>query len=290
MTFSKPGRKGKFSCLLSGKGERKMTLTVTSDRKNNIVRLPDDNHSFKLSIIIPAYNEEKRLPGTLDKIMSWANTVTYPVDIIIVENGSQDRTTEIAETFSRQFDNITVLHSPKGKGSAVREGMLYGKGDFLFICDADLSMPIEEVEKFLFLCKNGYDVVIGSREAPGSVRYYEPRYRHLVGRVFNLIVQVLAVPGLSDTQCGFKLFQRESARHIFLQQTIIGWSFDVEAIYLARRCNYQIAEVPINWYFNPDSRVSVARDLWQMFFDLVRIRLNRRRGMYDLSPKPTEMK
>ena len=238
-------------------------------------------HSPKLSIIIPAYNEESRLPNTLKQITAWMQTVPFMAEIIIVENGSRDRTTEIAESYALHFDNISVLHSAQGKGAAVREGMLHGKGEYLFICDADLSMPITELERFLDPCVAGYDIVIGSREAPGARRYNEPFHRHFIGRVFNAMVRVLVVPQFNDTQCGFKLFRRDVARDIFMRQTISGWTFDVEAIYLALRYGYRVAEVPINWYFNPDSRVSILQDTCQMFYDLVGIRLNDWRCVYD---------
>ena len=235
----------------------------------------------KLSIIIPAYNEERRLPDAIKKISAWMRSVTFAVEILIVENGSQDRTTEIGEAYARHFDNIIVLHSSKGKGAAVREGMLHGRGEYLFICDADLSMPIAEIENFLPACAAGYDIVIGSREAVGARRYNEPFHRHITGRVFNAIVRLLAVPGFDDTQCGFKLFRREVARDIFMRQTISGWTFDVEVIYLALKYGYRVTEVPINWYFNPDSRISILQDTWQMFYDLMRIRLNAWRSVYD---------
>jgi dolichyl-phosphate beta-glucosyltransferase len=252
--------------MMSGKNEISANVTT---------------HYPKLSIIIPAYNEECRLPNTLKKITAWMQTITFVVEVLIVENGSRDRTAEIADSYARHFDNIIVLHSSKGKGAAVREGMLHGKGEYLFICDADLSMPIAEIENFLAPCAAGYDIVIGSRETPGARRYNEPFHRHLIGRVFNAIVRVLVVPGFNDTQCGFKLFQREVARDVFRRQTISGWTFDVEVIYLALRYGYRVAEVPINWYFNPDSRISILQDTWQMFYDLVRIRLNGWRRVYD---------
>lgn len=245
-------------------------------------------HYPKLSIIIPAYNEESRLPHTLKKITAWMQTIPFAVEVLIVENGSQDRTTEVAESYARQFDNIMVLHSSKGKGAAVREGMLHGRGEYLFICDADLSMPVTEIENFLPPCAAGYDIVIGSREAPGARRYNEPIHRHLTGRVFNTMVRLLVVPDFDDTQCGFKLFQRETARDVFMRQTISGWTFDVEAIYLALRSGYRVTEVPINWYFNSDSRVSIIQDTWQMFCDLMRIRLNGWRGVYDRVSKMQE--
>ena len=256
-----------------------MSSTITSE--NNEKSANVSTQYPKLSIIIPAYNEESRLPNSLKEITAWMQTTNFTVEIIIVENGSQDRTTEIAESYALHFDNIIVLHSSKGKGAAVREGMLQGKGEYLFICDADLSMPIAELKRFLDPCVAGYDIVIGSREAPGAKRYNEPFHRHLIGRVFNAMVRVLVVPHFNDTQCGFKLFRREVARDIFMRQTISGWTFDVEAIYLALRYGYRVAEVPINWYFNRDSRVSILQDTWQMFYDLVGIRLNGWRSVYD---------
>ncbi|MCP4164438.1 MAG: glycosyltransferase family 2 protein [Chloroflexi bacterium] len=237
-----------------------------------------------LSIIIPAYNEEQRLPGSLENILAWKKSVPYEIEVLIVENGSQDRTTEVAESFARSYEFVHVLHSDKGKGAAVREGMIHGSGDYLFICDSDLSMPISEVEKFLPPQLQQYDVAIGSREAPGAVRYNEPEYRHIMGRAFNLIVRLLAVPGFHDTQCGFKMFKRDVAQNVFARQTITGWTFDVEALYLAIKSGAHVVEVPIHWYFDADSRVDPIRDTWQMFWDVIRIRVNDLRGRYDQPP------
>jgi dolichyl-phosphate beta-glucosyltransferase len=251
---------------------------------------PASRPSPLLSIIIPAYNEEHRLPDSMEQILAWRDTVPYRVEIIIVENGSKDRTTEIAETFARAHDDIRVIHSEKGKGVAVQTGIYSGQGDYLFICDSDLSMPIAEVEKFLPPQLEDYDVAIGSREAPGAHRFDEPGYRHLMGRVFNFIVRTLAVPGFSDTQAGFKMFKRQAALDIFPYMTITGWTFDVEALYIALKQGKKVVEVPINWYFDEDSRVDPMKDTWRMFWDVITIRRNDRRGLYDgppLSPPPT---
>ncbi len=237
-----------------------------------------------LSIIIPAYNEEQRLPGSMEKILAWRQSVPYGVEIIIVENGSTDRTTEVAEGFARAHPAIRVIHSDKGKGAAVKAGVYEGAGAYLFICDSDLSMPIAEVEKFLPPQLQDYDVAIGSREAPGAHRFDEPGYRHLMGRVFNFIVRTLAVPGFHDTQAGFKMFKRETAREIFDYQTITGWTFDVEALYIALKRGKKVVEVPINWYFDEDSRVDPMKDTWRMFWDVITIRMNDRRGVYDVRP------
>lgn len=246
----------------------------------------DTASSPLLSIIIPAYNEEQRLPASLDQILDWRESVPYRVEIIIVENGSVDRTTEIAEAYARAHPDIRILHSEKGKGAAVRKGIFESRGEYLFMCDSDLSMPIAEVEKFLPPQLNGYDIAIGSREAPGAQRFHEPAYRHFMGRVFNFIVRTLAVPGFSDTQAGFKMFKREAAFDIFPYQTIMGWTFDVEALYIALKQGKKVVEVPINWYFDEDSRVDPLRDTWRMFWDVITIRLNDRRGVYD--PKPND--
>ncbi len=234
-----------------------------------------------LSIIIPAYNEERRLPPSLDKIVAFIQQYPAPIEVIIVENGSTDRTTEVAEAYAARYPFIRVLHSTKGKGAAVKAGMMAGQGRFLFICDSDLSMPIEEVRKFLPPLLEDYDVAIASREGPGAHRYGEPAYRHLMGRVFNLIVRLLAIPGFQDTQCGFKSFRREVARDIFASQTMTGWAFDVEALFIALRRGYKVVAVPINWYFDPDSRVRPLQDTYRMVRDVLRIRLNGCRGVYD---------
>jgi dolichyl-phosphate beta-glucosyltransferase len=238
-----------------------------------------------LSIIIPAYNEERRLPRSLDQIVAFIQQQPEPIEVLIVENGSTDRTTEIAEAYAAEYPFIRVLHSAKGKGAAVRVGMMEGRGRYLFICDSDLSMPIAEVRKFLPPLLEDYDIAIASREGPGAHRYGEPAYRHLMGRVFNFIVRVLAIPGFQDTQCGFKSFRREVGKEVFAQQTITGWTFDVEALFIALRRGYRIVAVPINWYFDPDSRIDPIRDTWRMFRDLIRIRLNGWRGVYD-RPRP----
>ena len=234
-----------------------------------------------LTIIIPAYNEERRLPRSLEQVVAFVLAQPESMEVLIVENGSRDRTTEIAEGYAARHDFIKVMHSEKGKGAAVRTGMMAGRGRYLFICDSDLSMPIAEVRKFLPPMRADYDVAIASREGPGAHRYGEPAYRHLMGRVFNLIVRVLAIPGFQDTQCGFKSFRREVAREVFAALTMTGWAFDVEALFVALRLGYRVVAVPIDWYFDADSRVDPLRDTWRMLRDVFRIRLNGWRGVYN---------
>lgn len=215
-------------------------------------------------------------------MVAFAESRDYPVEVLVVDNASTDRTSGIAQEMAAKHSMISLLHQPiQGKGAAVRKGMLEGTGDYLFICDADLAMPIEEVSKFLPPALSDYDVAIASREAPGAARYNEPWHRHLMGRVFNLIVRLLAVPGVQDTQCGFKCFRREVARDLFAIQTIDGWAFDVEILHAAVRRGYGLVEVPIDWYYGEGSRVSPVRDSLNMLIEVLRIRRNGRVGQYD---------
>ncbi len=252
----------------------------------------DSSQNCFLSIIVPAYNEEMRLPPSLDKIAAFLRQQPYRSEVVVVENGSTDDTSGAVERFVReqiraeeQFQ-VRLLHSKPGKGAAVKTGMLAGRGDYLFICDADLAMPIEEISKFLPTGSNPqpYDIAIASREAAGAVRYNEPAYRHIMGRVFNFLVQVLAVSGIQDTQCGFKCFTRKAAQHIFPLQQIDGWGFDVELLYIARRKNLRMIEVPIHWYFSNDSRVKPVEATFNMVYELLKIRRNGRKGLYDIPP------
>lgn len=234
-----------------------------------------------LSIIIPAHNEEQRLPQTLEQVAGFLDQQSYIGEIVVVENGSSDQTLEIAREHARRIPYLRVLHSDqRGKGLAVRMGMLAARGAYRFFADADLSMPIAEVNRFIPPALPGVEVAIGSREAPGAVRYAEPQYRHLTGRVFNTIVRVLALPGLEDTQCGFKCFRGDIADEVFALQTIPGWSFDVEVLFIARRRGYRIVEVGIPWYYNAGSKVRVVRDSLRMFLDLLNIRRNAWVGRY----------
>ena len=234
------------------------------------------------SIVIPAYNEEKRLPSTLEKLFHFLEKQSFASEIIVVENGSKDRTFEIAQRFANGQKNVHILRSEqRGKGLAIQRGVLAAGGEYVFMCDADLSMPVEEISKFIPPQLEGFDIAIASREAPGSVRYNEPYYRHFTGRVFNTLIRLLVLPSLQDTQCGFKCIRARVARDILPYQTLTGWAFDVELLYIARHHGYQIVEIPIDWYFNADSKISVVRDSLRMFLDLLHIRRNARRGLYD---------
>jgi len=226
-----------------------------------------------LSIIIPAFNEAERLPETLKQIVAFIKAQSFITELIVVDNASSDATKEIVMEFCSRYPFLKYLHQAiRGKGAAVRTGILAAQGDNLLICDADLAVPIEEVGKFLSPEVKDSDIVIGSREAMGAMRYNEPFYRHLMGRVFNLIIRVLLLPGLYDTQCGFKCFRRDVARELFSAGRINGWSFDVEVLYIARLKGYLIAEVPVKWYYGEKSKVSPVRDTWLMLKEVLEIR------------------
>jgi len=233
-----------------------------------------------LSVVIPAHNEERRLPGTLEQMTDFLDKQSFTWEILIVENGSMDDTLAVAEKYANKHKNIRVIQSERGKGAAVKLGMLEAQGEYRFMCDADLSMPVDEIVKFIPPNLEKLDIAIASREAKGAVRYNEPSYRHLGGRGINFIIQALILPGLNDTQCGFKCFRAEVANDIFKRQTINGWSFDIELLYVARRHKYSIKEIPIHWYHHPDTKVSALRDAVQMIKDIFRIHANARRGAY----------
>lgn len=235
----------------------------------------------RLSIILPAHNEQDRLPDSLTRILGFLAAQSLEAEILVVENGSTDRTAEVAETFARTHPGLRVLREiRRGKGLAVRRGILAATGDYRFICDVDLSMPIEQVTRFLPPALADTPIAIASREAPGAIRYDEPAHRHWVGRGFNLLVRLLAVPGLHDTQCGFKCFRADAAEELFRLQVLDGWTFDVEVLFLARRRGYRVAEIPIPWYYVPGSRVRLVRDSVAMLTDLLRIRWYAARGRY----------
>ncbi len=235
-----------------------------------------------LSLVFPAHNEEGRLPATLEQTAEFLNGQAYTSEIIVVENGSTDRTRAIAQAYAQKLPNLRVLHEERaGKGLAVRRGMLEAAGAYRMFLDVDLSMPISEVSRFIPPALPDVEIAIASREAQGAVRYDEPEYRHFVGRGFNLLVRLLALPGLQDSQCGFKCFRGDLAEELFKLQTISGWTFDVEVLFIARRRGYRIVEIPIAWYHNPQSKMHVLQGSIQMFADLWAIRRNGWLQKYD---------
>ncbi len=240
----------------------------------------------EVSVVIPAYNEAGRILETLARVAKYLAGLGRPHEIVVVDDGSTDRTADLVVEFAREAGPaVRLIRRPHaGKGAAVRAGMLAARGRFRLMCDADLSMPVEEFDKFIPLLEAGVPVVIGSREAPGARRYGEPAHRHLMGRVYNRLIQLLVLPGIEDTQCGFKGFRAEAAAELFGRQTLGGFGFDVEVLFIARRLGYPVKEVPINWYYMPGSKVKPLRDTWRMLREMVRVRLNALCGRYDGLP------
>ncbi len=235
-----------------------------------------------LSIIIPAHNEQSRLPRTLEQVAAFLREQKYEAEVLVVENASSDRTAEVAEAFAKEHKVLRLMRTPeRGKGLAVRLGMLAAQGEYRFMCDADLSMPIEEVNRFIPPALSDFDVAIGSREVKGAVRYNEPVRRHLGGRLINLAIRFLILPQFQDTQCGFKCFRGAIVDELFSRQTMDGWSFDIELLFLAERLGYKVVEIPVDWYYRSESKVSALRDAVRMINDIFLIRRQARAGRYD---------
>lgn len=235
---------------------------------------------YYLSIIIPVYNEEKRLPIALEKILKHCQSQPYLTQVIIVENGSSDKTYEIASNFAASHDHFYVIKEDRrGKGLAVQRGMLESEGKYCLFSDVDLSVPIEQIYKFLPPFSNS-DISIASREMPGARRFDEPWNRHLMSRVFNFLVKFLVLPNIRDTQCGFKCFKKEVAKDIFRFQTLYRWSFDVEILFIAKLRRYSIAEIPVSWFYQQNSKVNPIQDSMRMLSDILTIRRNEKMGKY----------
>jgi dolichyl-phosphate beta-glucosyltransferase len=234
-----------------------------------------------LSLILPAHNEEQRIISCLEKVNDFLGKQDYSSEVLVVENASADRTLEIAKSFSRQMKNLQIIHlDDRGKGLAVQTGMLAADGEYRFFADVDFSMPVIEINRFFPPLSPNAQITIASREAPGAVRYNEPTFRHFTGRVFNSLVKWAVVPELQDTQCGFKCFRHDIAEDVFCRQTMAGWSFDAEILFIALKKKYEILEIPVPWYFNSDSKVRLFKDSFRMAVDILTIRRNDRLGKY----------
>ena len=230
-----------------------------------------------VSIIIPAYKEEERLGASLQKINEYFSELPYKYEIIVVDDGSKDKTAEIAKT----YPNVQVLIQEinQGKGAAVRRGILEAKGKFRLFTDADLSTPIYEFEKLFKEYKNGYDIVIGSRAIDYSmIKVHQPFYREMMGKTFNKIVQFLVVKGISDTQCGFKGMSDKAAIEIFSKCKINGFGFDVEMLYVANKLKYKIKEISVEWYNDNRSKVDPIKDSIKMLQEILKIRSIHKNG------------
>jgi glycosyltransferase involved in cell wall biosynthesis len=235
-----------------------------------------------LSIVIPSYNEELRLPATLERIACFLPNLGGETEILVVDDGSKDRTAEVAESFRKTLPSLRVISNGvnRGKGFSVRRGMLEARGRAVLFTDADLSAPIEEAPKLIEAMEN-YDVAIGSRALDRSlITVHESRFREFAGIVFNTIVRVMLRLPFVDTQCGFKAFRRERCQILFEQQRIERFGFDPELLYLARHHGLRTVEIPVRWGHSPATKVNMLRDSIQMFVDVFTIRWNAIRGRY----------
>ncbi|SHI69098.1 dolichyl-phosphate beta-glucosyltransferase [Desulfofundulus thermosubterraneus DSM 16057] len=240
-------------------------------------------------MIIPAYNEECRLGATLKKVISYLKREFTSYEVIVVDDGSSDGTHRVATSFAATNPFVRCLrnHSNRGKGYSVRRGILESRGEWVLFTDADLSTPIEELPHLLEWGAKGYQVVVGSRAREGSrILVSQPFYRVVLGKGFNLAVQLLAVPGVRDTQCGFKLFWGDTARLLASLQVLNRYSFDVELLFLARKLGLPLAEVPVEWSHSQSSRVRPLRDGLRMLADLFFIRWLDLRGAYMAGTAP----
>jgi dolichyl-phosphate beta-glucosyltransferase len=227
-----------------------------------------------VTVVIPAYNEQARIGATLVQTLDHLERHHPRAELLVVDDGSSDDTVRIVEEVAG--GRARVLRQPRnmGKGAAVRRGMLEAKGEWVLFMDADMSTPVEELEKVLAIAKRGVDVVIGSRAlADSDIRQRQPTAREFMGRGFNVLVRTLLLGGIRDTQCGFKLFSRRAAQGVFSRMTLDGFAFDVEALMLARKLGFVVREVPVIWYHAPNSKVSPVTDSAKMFADLVKLRL-----------------
>lgn len=236
-----------------------------------------NENGIELSVVVPAYNEEKRLAPGLRQALEYLARRGEPFELLVVDDGSRDETIRVAESFAPQGVRVVRHERNRGKGAAVRTGLLASRGRKVLISDADFSTPIEEVEKLERFLQEGTPLVIGSRGlADSQIRERQPFYREMMGRTFNKLIHLFGVRGIRDTQCGFKLARGEEGRRIAAELKIEGFAWDVEMIWLARRRGYRIAEVGVVWVNSPDSRVDPIRSSFSMLRDVITMRLRHR--------------
>ncbi len=250
----------------------------------------------EISIIIPTYNEEKRgIKKNLAVVVDFLESENYDYEVIAADDGSTDGTVAVVEKFAQDKERVRVLKLPhRGKGPTVRDGMLAAKGKYILFSDADLATPIAELKRLLnWVEEQGFDIAIASREGIGAQRENEPWYRHFLGRGFNFLVKLIALRGIEDTQCGFKLFKAAAAKEILKRLKIYGeeeteelttpylGAFDVEILFLAQKLGYKIKEVPVTWHYAATQQLDPIKDSLRMARDVLMVRLNDLRGMYE---------
>jgi glycosyltransferase involved in cell wall biosynthesis len=240
---------------------------------------------ISISIVIPAYNEEKRLPGTLSSVFAYLGSREWSfAEVLVVDDGSSDATARVVEQFAGRDPRLRLLANPgnRGKGYSVRHGVMEARGEWILFTDADLSAPIEELDKLIEACRSrGARIAFGSRALDRSlIQVHQSAFRENAGRAFNLLMRLLTGLPFHDTQCGFKLFEASAAREIFRRQRLDRFGFDAEVLFIARRLGHPAVEVPVRWSHAEGTKVSMFRDSAGMFLDLLRVRWNQLRGLY----------
>jgi len=250
---------------------------------------------MEYSIVIPAYNESDKISSTLTQVVNFMRNFSHDFEIIVVDDGSKDSTVQTVADYKRENQEIVLVKNPHmGKGPAVSTGVKKAKGKYIYLADADLSTPITELKKLaVWMIDHDYDIVIASREGTGAERLNEPFYRHMMGRVFNFLIQSLVLPGIQDSQCGFKLFKGEVAKKLFSKLEIgsadkeikdaYTGAWDVEILYMAKVFGYTIKEVSVKWTHVKTTRVNPLRDSFKMLFELLHIKKKALLGKYHIS-------
>jgi len=235
----------------------------------------------RLSVVIPAYNEVVRIAPTIGAIASYVCSLDIPWELIVSDDGSKDHTVALCNDLGLANLRVLVADRNGGKGSAVRRGVLAARGERILFTDADNSTPIEELEKLMRRMDEGYDIVIGSRAAIGAEEAHRSLIRRLMSNTLRAMIRPILGMNIKDTQCGFKLFRREAAQRIFAVQTIMGFSFDLEILYLAHKYGYRVAEEPVRWIDAPGSKVDKMKEIRRFLKDMATIKLNDFKGIYD---------
>jgi dolichyl-phosphate beta-glucosyltransferase len=262
---------------------------MQSDKTASTSRKSTTGDTPYLSVVIPAFNESKRLPDTLHAVEDYFCTRNLSREILVVDDGSLDNTAQVARNLQDQITGLKVLSNDKnrGKGFSVRHGMLKAIGELTLMMDADQSSPMEELDKLLPSVRDSLtDIAIGSRALRNSeIVVHQPFYREPLGYIYNDLIQLLLLKGIEDTQCGFKLFRREVAQDVFSRGKLVGFAFDVEVLFIARKLGYRIAEIPIRWRNDPDTKIKILRHGSNMLADLLRIRWYNWKGCYNSVPR-----